>query len=671
MAMPNNTFTTPLALNHTSNATATLPWFLQFTEYAAKQATFRPLVNGKEAFETLYDVLMKARHTIDIICWGFQPSMYFKRDGNSLRIGELLEQKGQKGVKIRLLCWRDPLYLTELGENNMPGYDVVTGLKQHISDDTYRRSTMLSRDYQTDEERKFDTEWYWRADLNNVTSVSLVSPVTPLKPMAKLAYEKARALYYKDHALKNVVFATRGFSPANRAEIAWRTFWHGKDKDRDLETKAMNSVGMGAGIPTHHQKMVLVDYEDPENAVGFVMGHNMLDQYWDTDDHSYKPKTPSTGRNGPSPWQDISSYVTGPVLQYLNANFCQAWDDATGQGLGKARDGLKDRLKVRYAPGGDTPMMAQIVRTQSQKGRRDIEKLYLQAVNNATQHVFIQNQYFRWPPLANAIKAVAAKHVSWGRNVTKDGPLYLFAITNSGEEAVGTGTVNTYRMLNALGKAQSIPGVATLEQEDARQSDLKNQMAAVVDQQSQANQALLGAFEVQGIVDSPDSAKRVADAKARIEQLKQRRESIASQMKSAPQPVLNKEYDGLKVHVCTLVAPDSPPGNWVPVYVHAKLMTIDDVFTTLGSANINTRSMEADSELNICHENGDVTKRLRQQLWSLHTNKEGMQDAPAEAFTTWTDIVKKNADRQDGGVKSPYASIVRFMRMSNERTYKD
>ena len=91
----------------------------------------------------------------------------------------------------------------------MPGYDVVTGLKQHISDDTYRRSTMLSRDYQTDEERKFDAEWYWRADLNNVTSVSLVSPVTPLKPMAKLAYEKARALYYKDHALKNVDFATR------------------------------------------------------------------------------------------------------------------------------------------------------------------------------------------------------------------------------------------------------------------------------------------------------------------------------------------------------------------------------------------------------------------------------------------------------------------------------
>nr|CUV43046.1 protein of unknown function [Ralstonia solanacearum] len=42
-----------------------------------------------------------------------------------------------------------------------------------------------------------------------------------------------------------------------------------------------------AGEPSHHQKMVLVDYEMPERAVGFVMGHNTLDAYWDRDDHGY------------------------------------------------------------------------------------------------------------------------------------------------------------------------------------------------------------------------------------------------------------------------------------------------------------------------------------------------------------------------------------------------
>ncbi|WP_230957087.1 phospholipase D-like domain-containing protein [Burkholderia cepacia] len=62
---------------------------------------------------------------------------------------------------------------------------------------------------------------------------------------------------------------------------------------------------------------------------------------------------------------------------------------------------------------------------------------------------------------------------------------------------------------------------------------------------------------------------------------------------------------------------DSHPDNWLPVYVHAKLMTVDDAFMTLGSANVNIRSMNVDSELNICHENSDVTKPLRRKLWGF------------------------------------------------------
>ncbi|MGD7099878.1 phospholipase D-like domain-containing protein, partial [Ralstonia pseudosolanacearum] len=140
-------------------------------------------------------------------------------------------------------------------------------------------------------------------------------------------------------------------------------------------------------------------------------------------------------------------------------------------------------------------------------------------------------------------------------------------------------------------------------------------------------------------------------------------------------------------HICTLVAPDSPPNNWDYVYVHAKLMVVDDVFMTLGSANINTRSMQVDSELNICHEHSGVTAPLRKKLWGIHTRASpsapgsigNTENAPhvkaagddiADAFTAWDKIIKQNADNQQNKL-APCASLVGFMRTSNKRSYLD
>ncbi|MBI6621141.1 phospholipase, partial [Pseudomonas corrugata] len=107
---------------------------------------------------------------------------------------------------------------------------------------------------------------------------------------------------------------------------------------------------------------------------------------------------------------------------------------------------------------------------------------------------------------------------------------------------------------------------------------------------------------------------------------------------------------------------DSPAGKpWMPVYIHSKLMIINDVFTTHGSANINTRSMQVDSELNIAHEWMSVTQALRRRLWDLHTGDKGSQDDPEEAFRAWEKIINKNKDRQadkENGV--PEAPLVEF-----------
>ncbi|MFC0694224.1 phospholipase D-like domain-containing protein, partial [Paraburkholderia humisilvae] len=105
---------------------------------------------------------------------------------------------------------------------------------------------------------------------------------------------------------------------------------------------------------------------------------------------------------------------------------------------------------------------------------------------------------------------------------------------------------------------------------------------------------------------------------------------------------------------------------------HTKLMIVDDVFMTLGSANINLRSMAVDSELNICHENMAVTQPLRRRLWELHTKgfNEAVSDVPAKAFDAWSNLIAKNAKYQEKGL-SPIASLIGFSYTSAKRSTDD
>ncbi|RDS78719.1 phosphatidylserine/phosphatidylglycerophosphate/cardiolipin synthase family protein, partial [Dyella monticola] len=411
----NPPITVPIALSYRPGATLTLPWFVQNTEYNAEQATFQPLVNGEEAFGAVYDAIHNATHTVDIICWGFQPSMYFKRDGRSPCIGDLLIQKGAQGITARILCWNSDLPTGAFThENNLPGYNLTGDPQSEVAQRLY--------------------DQYWHAGCLDVEGVGL--PLT--ERVLKLAFLDASMRSPYDPApmepvgkyakgYPNVYLKTRGFSMGDRKKInEWL-----RNHRADPQFGAAGQVSLVAA-PTHHQKTVLVDYAYPDRAVGFVMGHNMLDEYWDTSDHRWQPAAAANrGRNGKHPRQDLSSRVTGPILQHINANFCQAWDKEAGENLTADRAAAAGALTLRRD--GDTPVMAKVCRTQAQEGVRDIEKAYLKAVNNVTNFIYIENQYFRWPPLADLIKQAVQKQIKAGRDPGTHGPIYLFVVTNAND----------------------------------------------------------------------------------------------------------------------------------------------------------------------------------------------------------------------------------------------
>ena len=623
----------PVALQHTQTVTCIPPWYVQDTEYPPALATYQPLVNGEEAFMAVHLAIANATKTVDIICWGFQPSMYFIRDGKHPSIGELLMSKAQQGVEVRILGWELPFNSAGLGgEANLPGKGPY-----RIQNRTLQPST--------DGQYAYDRQWFSRCAFAD-----------HLAPAMRVA--------------RNVpVFVSRGFSLYERAEIAHQAKYTSLDPQLSLYT-----IGALAGGATHHQKTVLVDYEQTDSAVGFVMGHNMLDEYWDKEKHSAlnraegsKP-APNLGSRGDTPRQDISSQISGPILEHLHHNFATAWCKETGEDLLASRQAMQVGPQLNCTP-DTTRQVAQVLRTQAQDGKRDIGKVYLNAVNNATQFIYIENQYFRWPPLAEAINKAAADQTREGRDPGLHGNLHLFVITNASVDGVGPGSLNTYRMLESLGRGETIPHITKLQRIEQAKAQASAQAPTLVELLER--QALLSFTLLTDALGGGEISEKAREAQREAKRMNEwRQRELDHQIKVIQTSTLRPDLrPGLKVHVCSLVAADSPAGKpWMPVYIHSKLMIVDDVFTTHGSANINTRSMQVDSELNIAHEWMSVTQALRRRLWGMHTDKRGAQDDPAEAFEAWTEIINLNKSRQKDG-KTPDSPLVEFY--YGESTVKD
>ena len=79
----------------------TLDWFANKAFYPPRAGVhIKPLINGQAAFDAVHAAMEAARQSIDIITWGFDPAMRFKRPDGP-RIGELLQTKGRAGVQAR------------------------------------------------------------------------------------------------------------------------------------------------------------------------------------------------------------------------------------------------------------------------------------------------------------------------------------------------------------------------------------------------------------------------------------------------------------------------------------------------------------------------------------------------------------------------------------------
>lgn len=593
------------------------PWFIRACRpvyYPRYGCSIEPLICGEEVFGRIAKDLLGAQHSVDIVTWGFDPGMVLVRGETAesgVRLGDLLKNiatRSKNGVKVRVLVWHDDLASHEMMKNN-PGY---YGTRFPGVDG-------LFTGYYSGRHQTYNEQWYAQVFAGEIPNIELHVRRIPTKLL--------------DQSVRQEVVPS-GLT----AKVA-------------------------AMYAAHHQKMMLIDYEIPKLARGYVMGHNFITDFWDTKEHKFRDKRRErfyrmsylefdkqawkAGENfdhahscvtdfqkkkkeeavqlfidqnsvRAKPYQDVSCRLRGPILYDLNHNFCQGWAESKPpssllverqwfvsnpqihivQELGRVIEYLKHeeidpdfvmrRAKISLSafnlPYGRHNV--QLLRTQPMHSEKLIKECYANLTREMRHYIFIQNQYVQYQPWADHLRKCIGRLRSAGYLK----PIYVFILTSTPERP-GMDRP-TYDVVNVLGMSESMPF-------------LRNEVMTNVSM---------------GKASLPISVSELAASGVKV--------FMGSLW------TCSKEKDKKKLE----------PADYEEIYIHSKVAIVDDAAFTIGSANLNLRSMALDSELNVLSEAKDIAYQLRTELFRQCTGSDGPRhfEDMAATFKDWKALAAKN-----------------------------
>jgi phosphatidylserine/phosphatidylglycerophosphate/cardiolipin synthase-like enzyme len=596
--------------------------------------TLQVFICGEDGFKKIAQDIEKAKGSIDIICWGFDPAMALLRTSclekypwvNGEPYGELLKRKATAGVKVRLLVWYNDTASAK--QNSLIGYvepNYTVYPSGVISQTWAEKNPKKLKDISVANRRQdYCTLWWREATAGQIANLEVrCRDGIQAKVQASLGDEQ--------------------------------------DKPSNVGGSYMGNVdekSLIEGYATHHQKPILIDYDfdDGSKAVGYIMGLNSLSDYWDSALHEYdsasrelflgSAKDAQEGNDAAAaaaieqgktisrkPYQDYAARLEGEVLESVNRNFYVAWDRATllpklsGVGNGDATAVASQAIAAnrkavppKLAKKTGKPLRLQVLRTQPEEGYDDTEQSrtfdktikrgYFQASSFARGYLYLENQYFFYEEWARHLKANREAFMAWTQDAgkqSKDARLLHTIVVIPKPESAGM-VPRTFDTLKQLGQSASMPGQAAYIKKDSE------------------NKAWI----------QDDVTKSTLKIK---EPTLDEKGVLMQDGKSL----------GMKVLVCKMVS-DGGLGKYRDIYIHSKLMMTDDSYFTLGSANMNVRSMAGDSEINIATDSLKETTALRKRVWALQAGGykdsvggDGSDKAIIDAYEDWKTLSENNA----------------------------
>ena len=323
-----------------------------------------------------------------------------------------------------------------------------------------------------------------------------------------------------------------------------------------------------------HQKCAVVD-----GHTAFVGGVDLTVQCngdfdrWDTPAHPFDPDARSTELGpAPHPWHDCHVLLTGDPARDVERNIRQRWDEA-------ARPWWR-----RFTPPG-----ASMVR------------YYLAGGHHSGQRDTRREERGRLPPGAGEAVDGAAARVQIVRTIPaltyRFAPPGIYGIAQAYTLAIRRAQRFIYLESQYLWLENYI-GVDVL-----RFGWQSHHMRALLTELAAA--AERGVTIALVLPDHPNCGRAFTDG------------GIAWLRAHAP-----RAHAEGRLRFFTLGTSAADPTTrtmrYRPVYVHAKVGIVDDRWAMVGSANLNSRGMSHDAELNVAALDGEFARGLRLMLWSEH-----------------------------------------------------
>ncbi|XP_020242137.1 phospholipase D alpha 1-like [Asparagus officinalis] len=389
-------------------------------------------------------------------------------------------------------------------------------------------------------------------------------------------------------------------------------------RNPDMGESYVQSLEVGTMF-THHQKIVVADSSDRSrsikgfrystkrgttNIVSFIGGIDLCDGRYDTQRHSlfrtlgtvhysdfHQPNFPgaSIRKGGPrEPWHDIHCRLEGPVAWDVLYNFEQRWKkQGTGDNLllklsmpsddasletSLPQDEAWNVQLFRSIDGGaaygfpDTPEEAKMMGLVSGKDNvidRSIQDAYINAIRRAKNFIYIENQYFLgssydWKSDDIKVEDIGALHL-----IPKELSLKIVSKIEARER------FTVYIVIPMW--PEGVPNSESVQ--------------AILDWQRRTMEMMYTdiavALKAKGI--------RGANPKDYLTFfcLGNRETKTVGEYKPPEQPEPDTDYSR---------------AQWsrrFMIYVHAKMMIVDDEYIIIGSANINQRSMDGGRDTEI------------------------------------------------------------------------